>query len=254
MRKIFKGSDSELAIISDRRAADGPALLNLATLRTARQLLDATPRPQSAIIVGKLENIRRSTQTFALTMDDGQGVRCVMLEADVACLTPLFQQSVAVSGRAVFRARAGSCASKPHPSARPPQATGSSRKSLDRMPSRSIDAGSCESKETSAGSPRSSASGRVTRLMSRSTTGSRGSVDPGRSVPLTIAVRRTVAGSFRWKGKGKDRPSLEQEVTKNRGPWDQFSRSWSSAPASQWGHSASDGTGQSVAPMLKATV
>ncbi len=104
MRKIFKGSDSELAIISDRRAADGPALLNLATLRTARQLLDATPRPQSAIIVGKLENIRRSTQTFALTMDDGQGVRCVMLEADVACLTPLFQQSVAVSGRAVFRA------------------------------------------------------------------------------------------------------------------------------------------------------
>ncbi len=103
-RKIFKRSYSELAIISNRHGADDPARLNSATLAIAKQLHDTTPRPQSAIIVGKLDMIRHSTQTFALIMDDEQEVRCVMLEDDVECLTPLFKHRVAVSGRAVFRA------------------------------------------------------------------------------------------------------------------------------------------------------
>ena len=85
-------------------AEDGPAVLNSATLATAKHLHDTTPRPQSAIIVGKLDMIRDSTQTFALIMDDGQEVRCVMVEGDVECLMPRFRHQVAVTGRAVFRA------------------------------------------------------------------------------------------------------------------------------------------------------
>ena len=56
------------------------------------------------MIVGKLDMIRDSTQTFALIMDDGQEVRCMMAEKEVATLTSLFKRRVAVSGRAVFRA------------------------------------------------------------------------------------------------------------------------------------------------------
>ena len=103
-RKVFKRAYSELAIFSNRYGTDEHAVLNSATLATAKQLHDKTPRPQAAMIVGKLDMIRDSTQTFALIMDDGQEVRCMMAEKEVATLTSLFKRRVAVLGRAVFRA------------------------------------------------------------------------------------------------------------------------------------------------------
>jgi hypothetical protein len=103
-RKVFKRAYSDLTLLSRRHDADEPAFLNSATLATAKRLHDTTPRPQAAMIVGKLDMIRDSTQTFALIMDDGQEVRCMMAEEEVATLTPLFKRRVAVSGRAVFRA------------------------------------------------------------------------------------------------------------------------------------------------------
>ena len=105
-RKVFKRAYSELTILSNRYGAHEQALLNSATLATARELHDTTPRPQAALVVGKLDMIRDSTQTFALIMDDGQEVRCMMAGDDleeVATLTSLFNHRVAVSGRAVFR-------------------------------------------------------------------------------------------------------------------------------------------------------
>jgi len=103
-RTIFKRAYSELSVFSQRHGADGPTLLNSATLASAKQLHDRTPRPQAAMIVGKLDMIRDSTQTFGLIMDDGQEVRCIMAEEEVETLMPLFKHRVAVSGRAVFRA------------------------------------------------------------------------------------------------------------------------------------------------------
>ncbi len=102
-RKVFKRAYSDLTILNNRYGAHEHALLNSATLASAKQLHDKTPRPQAAMIVGKLDMIRDSTQTFALMMDDGQEVRCMMAEAEVATLTSLFRRRVAVSGRAVFR-------------------------------------------------------------------------------------------------------------------------------------------------------
>ncbi len=105
-RKVFKRAYSDLTILSNRYGAREPALLNSATLATAKELHDKTPRPQAALVVGKLDMIRDSTQTFALIMDDGQEVRCMMAGDDpeqVAALTSLFNHRVAVSGRAVFR-------------------------------------------------------------------------------------------------------------------------------------------------------
>jgi hypothetical protein len=103
-RKVFKRAYSDLTLLSQCRAAHEPAVLNSATLAKAKQLHDKTPRPQAAMIVGKLDMIRDSTQTFALIMDDGQEVRCMMAEEEVGTLTSLFKRRVAVSGRAVFRA------------------------------------------------------------------------------------------------------------------------------------------------------
>ena len=92
-RKVFKRAYSELTIFSHRHGTDEPALLNSATLATAKQLHDKTPRPQAAMIVGKLDMIRDSTQTFALIMDDGQEVRCMMADEEVATLTSLFKHA-----------------------------------------------------------------------------------------------------------------------------------------------------------------
>lgn len=104
LHKVLDRTFSEFRMISRRYCADHPAVLNRDTLATAQKLYDDTPRPQAARIVGKLDMIRDSTQTFGLMMDDGQMVRCVMIEDDVASLMPLFKHRVAVSGRAVFRA------------------------------------------------------------------------------------------------------------------------------------------------------
>jgi len=101
-RKIFKRAYSDLLVISQRYGADDPTLLNSTTLAIAKQLHDTRPRPQAAVIVGKLDMIRDSTQTFALIMDDGQEVRCVMADGEVETLTPHFKHRVAVLGRAVF--------------------------------------------------------------------------------------------------------------------------------------------------------
>ncbi len=45
-RKVFKRAYSELAIFSNRYGTDEPAVLNSATLATAKQLHDKTPRPR----------------------------------------------------------------------------------------------------------------------------------------------------------------------------------------------------------------
>jgi hypothetical protein len=103
-RRIFKRAYAELKVVSRRHGDDDPTLLNSTVLAKAKQLHDRTPRPQAALLVGKLDMIRDSTQTFALIMDDGQEVRCMMSDEEVEGLTPLFKHRVAVSGRAVFRA------------------------------------------------------------------------------------------------------------------------------------------------------
>lgn len=93
----------EIKFVTTRFGAPRPACLNSTTTASAKALHDTTPRPQAAIVVGKLDMIRDSTQTFALMMHDGQEIRCVMVDDAVETLAPLFNQQVAVSGRAIFR-------------------------------------------------------------------------------------------------------------------------------------------------------
>jgi len=94
----------DIRIESRRNPTGRPACLDARTIEQARTLYDRTPPAQAAMIVGTLDMIRVSTQTFGLRMDGGQEVRCVLTEGDVAALSPLLRKSALVSGRAVFRA------------------------------------------------------------------------------------------------------------------------------------------------------
>ncbi len=66
-------------------------------------MFNKTPNPQPAKIVGNLDMIRASTRTFALKLPDGEEIRAVLTEGDIAVLTPFFRKDVLVVGKAIFR-------------------------------------------------------------------------------------------------------------------------------------------------------
>jgi hypothetical protein len=94
----------DIRITSRRHPSEHPARLDARTITQAKMLHDATPPPQGAMIVGRLDMIRASTQTFGLLMEGGREVRCVLAEGDVADLCHLLRKRAFVSGRVVFRA------------------------------------------------------------------------------------------------------------------------------------------------------
>jgi hypothetical protein len=57
---------------------------------------------QMVRVTGKLDTIQHSTRQFRLRLDDGQRVRCVLVEGDVQELAKLFGKRVAVTGMAVY--------------------------------------------------------------------------------------------------------------------------------------------------------
>lgn len=93
-----------LHIATRRHPATSPARIDARTVKQAETLFDRTPPAQAAMILGTLDMIRISTQTFALRMGGGQDVTGVLSEGDVNDLSPLLRHPVLVSGRAVFRA------------------------------------------------------------------------------------------------------------------------------------------------------
>lgn len=86
-----------------RYAESQPAALTSVTLDCARRLYEETPLPQRVRLVGRLDMIWQSRQGFALTLDDGQEVRGVLVEGDVSECKVLFNQRVLVQGRAIYR-------------------------------------------------------------------------------------------------------------------------------------------------------
>lgn len=81
-----------------------PAVLNKATLENARLLSEQTPAAQRANIVGWLDMLRVSKQSFALKLDDGTEVRGVLVEGDMDDFKDFFNTRVIVHGKAVYRA------------------------------------------------------------------------------------------------------------------------------------------------------
>ncbi len=103
-RNAVNGEFQEMVITGSRYTADRPCVLNESIIRTAKGLSSNTPLPQRVRIVGELDMIRASTQTFALKLDDGEEIRGVMVSGDVGELKNLFQKRVMVLGKAIYKA------------------------------------------------------------------------------------------------------------------------------------------------------
>ena len=102
-RKAIHESFQEISITGHRYTTDHPCVLNEVIIDRAKCLHSNTPPPQQARVVGKLDMIRASTQTFALKLDDGEEIRGVLAAGEIGELTSLFQKRVTVLGKAIYR-------------------------------------------------------------------------------------------------------------------------------------------------------
>lgn len=86
----------------ERRKA-GFTTVDQPIIEHAREMTAETPRPREVRVVGLLDMLRRSTQAFALRLDDGEEIRGVLAEDDVSSITPLLGKRVITQGQAIFR-------------------------------------------------------------------------------------------------------------------------------------------------------
>ena len=99
----LNGSFQKLEFTGTRYTFSQPAVITPAVIRTAHKLSHDTPHPQRIRIVGKLDMIRKSTNSFAIKLKDGQEVRGVLTDGEIARVTELFGQEVLVFGKAIYR-------------------------------------------------------------------------------------------------------------------------------------------------------
>jgi hypothetical protein len=90
--------------VESTRVHGSMAVINTAVLLTAQQFRENTPLPQRVRVVGTLDMVRASTQSFALRLDDGQEIRGVLVSGSVVSAASYLNSRVLVLGRAVYRA------------------------------------------------------------------------------------------------------------------------------------------------------
>jgi len=79
------------------------SVLDRSVTAAARTLWTETPSPRRVRVVGQLDMLRQSTNSFALRLHD-QEVPAILTAGDVASLAPLFGRAIVVAGMAVYRA------------------------------------------------------------------------------------------------------------------------------------------------------
>jgi hypothetical protein len=89
----------EMAIAGRRHNAEQPVVVTPAVVEIARNLYANTPLPQQVCLVGQLDMLRASTQSFAILLDDGQEIRGVMMEGDIEQIGALLNRRVLVLGK-----------------------------------------------------------------------------------------------------------------------------------------------------------
>ncbi|WP_437755369.1 hypothetical protein [Sorangium sp. So ce1389] len=101
-RLLETGFDA-LRVEEHRTGVPGEAVLDRATVETARKLSASTPRAQAVRIAGLLDMVRVSTQSFAIKLDDGEEIRGVLTGASVDAVGVFLNRRVLIHGRAVYR-------------------------------------------------------------------------------------------------------------------------------------------------------
>jgi hypothetical protein len=103
---VVNGSFQRMLVEGRRYAAGNAAVLDRSVIRSAGELWSKTPDPRRVRLVGVLDAVRISRQTFALRLDDGHEVRGVLGSSAFDELLELFgsKRRVLVRGDAVYRA------------------------------------------------------------------------------------------------------------------------------------------------------
>lgn len=102
--QVVNGHFSEMHVTGRRYTARRPAVVTPKTIATAREFHAATPGSVRARVVGTLDMIRASSDSFALRLDDGAEVRGQLIQGDIRSLRELLSERVLVLGTALFRA------------------------------------------------------------------------------------------------------------------------------------------------------
>ncbi|MDZ4782448.1 MAG: hypothetical protein SGJ19_19555 [Planctomycetia bacterium] len=103
-KRVFAGPYSEIDFTSRRFKQRHPARLSPLTLETAEGFLGRTPASSRVRLVGVLDMIRVSTQTFGIRLDSGEEVRGVLPEGSIDDVKQLLNRRVLLLGSAVYRA------------------------------------------------------------------------------------------------------------------------------------------------------
>jgi hypothetical protein len=101
--KVLDRTYDRIILAGHRINEERPAVVDAATVASARRLDIETPLPQRVRVVGTLDMIRMSGQGFELILGDGTRARGVLIEGDMAALRPMFGHRVLVQGKAVYR-------------------------------------------------------------------------------------------------------------------------------------------------------
>ena len=91
------------AAIHAPRVRETPAVLDSRLVQAARSLGADAPRPRRIRIVGRLDMIRASTQTFALKLEDGTELNGILSAGGMGALASLFEEQVLVRGNLVYK-------------------------------------------------------------------------------------------------------------------------------------------------------
>jgi hypothetical protein len=105
--RVFDGFFREARIEDARTDARDFAVLTPATIDSARCLGAEAPPARRVRVVGVLDMIRESTQSFAIRLDSGDEIRGILAEGSLSRVSSLFNERVAAEGRGVFRPSGG---------------------------------------------------------------------------------------------------------------------------------------------------
>lgn len=89
---------------SSRTTTKRPFVIDNSIVEAANRLSLHTPKSQQLRIVGTLDMIRSSTNSFAIKLRDKQEVRGALIEGKVADINSLLEHEVLILGKAVYRA------------------------------------------------------------------------------------------------------------------------------------------------------
>jgi hypothetical protein len=101
-RTLFRRQVKEVRL-PGAAGTSAQTILDQTVAENAQQLSAQTPAPRQIRIVGKLDMIRHSTRSFVLVLENGQEVRGILLEGDLAILQHHFGKEITVFGKAIYR-------------------------------------------------------------------------------------------------------------------------------------------------------